>query len=114
MWNLSDVTVVEYRGGHVFHVKFDDGLEGDVDFSGYVGRGPVFEPLADPAFFRRARVEGGTIAWPNGADIAPETLYEMTESASRKVGVPARRGRRISSRPPMNESGPRQVRKPSL
>jgi hypothetical protein len=38
----------------------------------------VFEPLADPAYFARVRLEPGaeTISWPNGADIAPETLYE--------------------------------------
>ena len=76
MWNMNDVVSIEYKGGFVFHVVFDDGRGGDVDFSEYVGRGPVFEPLRDMSFFKKARIEGGTIAWPNGADIAPETLYE--------------------------------------
>ena len=38
-------------------------------------QGPVFAPLrADPDLFRRVRVEGGTIAWPNGADLCPDVL----------------------------------------
>jgi hypothetical protein len=82
MWNLNDVTSVAYRHGYVYHVTFDDGLEGDVDFSEYIGQGPIFEPLRDLSFFKTARVEAGTISWPNGADIAPETLYEETEKAN--------------------------------
>jgi len=51
MWNLNDVKSIEYRYGCVFHIAFDDGLEGEVDFSEYIGKGPVFEPLKEEFFF---------------------------------------------------------------
>jgi hypothetical protein len=79
MWNLNDVKRIEYRSGYSYLVIFDDGIRAVIDFADYLERGPVFAPLRDPQFFRQARVEGGTIAWPNGADIAPETLYEKCE-----------------------------------
>ncbi len=85
MWEFQEVTSLEYRQGYVYCVVFSDGLQADVDLSEYVGKGPVFEPLKDPAFFRQARIEGGTIAWPSGADIAPETLYEKVEAASKQI-----------------------------
>jgi len=76
MWDLNEVTEIKYAGGYRYYVVFDDGASGEVDFSEYLARGPVFEPLRDMDFFKSARIEGGTIAWPNGADIAPESLYE--------------------------------------
>jgi len=46
-----------------------------------VAAGLVFEPLKEPAYFQRFFVEAGTVSWPNGADIAPETLYAAEEAA---------------------------------
>jgi len=85
MWDLNYVTSIAYKHDHVYHIAFNDGLEGDVDFAEYVGSGPVFEPLRDLEFFRQARIEGDTIAWPNGADIAPETLYDKVANARKTV-----------------------------
>ncbi len=69
------------------HVRFEDETAADVDLSYLLDYGGVFEPLRDPAFFGRLRAgtEVGTIVWPNGADIAPETLYGY---ARRRAGAP--------------------------
>ncbi len=76
MWNMNDVIDIEYKNDFVYRIVFDDGKSGNIDFSEYFGRGPVFEKLRDKTFFRKAKIEGGTISWPNGVDIAPESLYE--------------------------------------
>ena len=83
MWDMNDVISIEYKKGFVYHVVFDDGNRGDVDFTDYIGKGPVFEALKDINFFKKAKIDGGTISWPNGADIAPETLYERIGGCQR-------------------------------
>jgi len=64
-----------YRGGYQIEIVFHDGLAATVDFARWLN-GPVFEPLRDREYSRRFFMDEGTIAWPNGADIAPEALYE--------------------------------------
>ncbi len=57
-------------------VEFSDGTHGVISLKDRLF-GPVFEPLKDPDFFARLTIdEFGVICWPNGADIAPDALYE--------------------------------------
>jgi len=85
---LHDITAVEVVGDFRLLLTFDDGTVGEVDFAERGWRG-VLEPLGDPAYFSHVHVEPevGTIAWPNGVDLAPESLYEearrnLVESAT--------------------------------
>jgi uncharacterized protein DUF2442 len=79
---MNDVVEVRYVRGYVVWLRFQDGTCGEVDIQPSF-HGPVFEPLRDTAYFEQVRVdqEIGTIVWPNGADVAPETLYERVRVA---------------------------------
>jgi Protein of unknown function (DUF2442) len=69
---------------YLIHVVFSNGREGNIDLAAFLGQG-VFEPLLDKVYFKKLFVDGWTISWPNGADIAPETLYELIERAGMMV-----------------------------
>lgn len=79
-----EITAVEHLGGYRLRLTFADGLVGDVDLADRftAPRGPMFEPLRDVEYFARVSVdrELGTVVWPNGADLAPEVLYEQALS----------------------------------
>jgi Protein of unknown function (DUF2442) len=75
----------------VLALTFADGLSGEVEVIGRM-RGPVFEQARTPEGFARASLdrETGTVAWPGGADLAPDTLYERLRTGvwpSRDVAV---------------------------
>ena len=71
------LTEAKYVCNYILHLRFADGTEGDVDLSQEL-EGEVFEPLKDLACFRAFTIspELHTVMWPNGADFAPEFLYE--------------------------------------
>ena len=75
---LPAVANAEYRGAYRIHLTFNDGTSKTVDFQLWLDV-PIFEPLRDPRYFRDFFVSGSTVGWPNGADIAPETLYAATD-----------------------------------
>jgi len=77
---MLDITVTQAKvvGPYSVELSFSDGTTKQADLERWL-YGEVFEPLKDPAFFAQMRLEPGdiTISWPNGADFAPEFLYEL-------------------------------------
>ncbi|HUG18383.1 MAG TPA: DUF2442 domain-containing protein [Planctomycetaceae bacterium] len=69
----------EVSGPHKLKLSFSDGTIKTVDVRPLL-EGPVFEPLRNPDYFSKASLDHicGTVVWPNGADFAPEALYELT------------------------------------
>jgi hypothetical protein len=74
---VHDVVSAIYKGGYKIEVRFDDGKGGVVDFSSYLKKGNVYKKFKDLAFFRNFTINQdlGVLTWPDGIDIAPETLY---------------------------------------
>lgn len=72
---LPVVISAKYKDDYRIAVEFDNGVRKIIDFEKWLN-GPIFEPLKDKKYFKNFFLDGWTIAWPNGADIAPETLYE--------------------------------------
>jgi hypothetical protein len=78
---LPAVVGVAVVGDRVLRLLFSDGTAGDVDFSAERWTG-VLSPLNDPAYFAKVTVdqEAGTLVWPDGIDLAPESLYEQAKA----------------------------------
>jgi hypothetical protein len=74
---MYDLIDAKYIGGYTLELLFENGRKGTYDFEGYVKKGGVFGRLSDLAYFKSYSVnkELGVLCWPDGLDIAPETLY---------------------------------------
>lgn len=73
---LLHVTEARHLDDYRVYLRFNNGTEGEVDLLDSLD-GPVFEPLRTIDSFSRFSLEGHTLAWPNGADFAPEFLLEL-------------------------------------
>ena len=77
---LLDIVKVDYVEDYKLILSFENGERRLVDLKDRL-KGPVFKPLKDLNYFKTVYVdkELGTIAWPNGADKAPDMLYEISQ-----------------------------------
>lgn len=83
-WRIVAVTALPAAR---LSVTFVDGTTGEVDMRAFLSGprvdGTVFEPLRAPDVFARVETVLGAVQWPNGADLAPDAMYD----AIRERGV---------------------------
>lgn len=77
---IPRVTDAKYVKDYTLYLRFSDGSDGEVDLEQELD-GEIFEPLKDLSYFKDFIVnqELHTVVWPNGADFAPEFLYEKLQ-----------------------------------
>ena len=77
---IPHVIEAEVCGPHILRLVFDDGTGKVVDLLSEL-TGPIFEPLRSPQYFALVSIDevAGTVVWPNGADFAPEALYDLPD-----------------------------------
>ncbi len=68
-WVIKAKYIKDYK----VWLYFNDGAEGEIDFSSELD-GKIFEPLKEISFFKKFKINGHTLYWDNGADFAPEFL----------------------------------------
>jgi hypothetical protein len=78
-----DIVAVAVLRHGVLRLTFADGLVGEVEVLDRM-RGPVFDEARTRAGFAKVTVdaETGTVVWPCGADLAPDTLYERVRTGA--------------------------------
>jgi hypothetical protein len=75
------IILVTAQPNWTIKVQFSDGVAGEIALKDRLF-GPVFEPLKDIKFFEKVSIdEFGVICWPNGADLAPDAVYERLKTA---------------------------------
>jgi hypothetical protein len=65
----------------VLELTFADGLRDEVAVLDRM-RGPVFGDARTPEGFAKVDAATGTVTWPGGADLAPDTLYERVRTGA--------------------------------
>jgi hypothetical protein len=76
------ITAVEYDSGYKLYLQFETGEWRIADLESHLD-GEVFEPLKDLSYFAKVELNEDidTVVWDNGADMSPDFLYEISESA---------------------------------
>jgi hypothetical protein len=77
---IPDVIDFEILPDYRIKVTLSNGNKGIFDVKPYLDKG-IFRELKDYNYFRRARIEFGTITWPNEQDFSPETIEIKMEKA---------------------------------
>lgn len=82
---MTDYKIIEakHTGDTKFFVRFDDGLEGELDYKDFNTKG-LGASLLDPSNLSKIFIEKdfGNIAWPNGVDICKDYLHQLLSKSA--------------------------------
>lgn len=79
---MIDLIRIEPAGPRALELTFSDGSHGRWTADALIAFDTVMtRPLADPAYFARAFIDAGALAWPNGLDFAAHSLHADMEEA---------------------------------
>ncbi len=82
---FESVIKAKHIKDYIVWIAFDNGLEGEIDLTNKLkNRGGVFSPLQDINYFKNFKIENHTLSWENGADLAPESLYELLQQQNKQ------------------------------
>ena len=84
---IPRVIDAKYIKDYTLYIRFSDGSDGEVDLENELD-GEIFEPLKDISYFKNFIVnqELHTVVWPNGADFAPEFLFDRLKVPAQPAG----------------------------
>ena len=87
---MIKLTAISVAGDAELVLTFSDGRSARWDATDIIARDTVMtRPLADPAFFARAFVESGALAWPNGLEFCGDTLHRRLHGQGKLVQAAA-------------------------
>ena len=87
-WNVFKVLIViklleaTYLGDKCIGLLFSDGGHGVFNVQAYCAtrQGPLLTPLEDEDYVQRFLIDAGALGWPNGLELSPERLYELSQA----------------------------------
>lgn len=64
----------------MLEIDFSDHTQGVFDASAYLSArsGPLLDALREPGYFERFFIDAGALCWPNGLEISPARLHEVS------------------------------------
>jgi len=71
----------QFLENNTLYLEFSDGSKGVFDLPAYLTKnhGALLEPLKDESYLKRAFLDAGALAWPNGLEISSPRIHELTQ-----------------------------------
>lgn len=79
---MIKVLNVQLTAPFTLAIDFSDHTHGVFDANAYLSSrsGPLLDKLRDPTYFQRFFIDAGALCWPNGLELSPAKVYELSNA----------------------------------